>query len=379
MTLMASQVPGDQKYIKPYPVYSHPKQLDLSSVQELPESHAWASSSLEDDFCSQVETVPVIDLSDVNVSELLGNACRSWGVFQVKNHGFPKSLLQEMESLSQKLFSLPMQQKLKAARSIDGFSGYGVAPISSFFPKVMWSEGFTIIGSPLEHARRLWPQDHSTFCDVIEEFEKEMKKLAMNLMWLIFGSLGIKEGDIEWAGPKDGNHNPEGGSAAIQLNSYPACPEPDRAMGLAAHTDSTILTILHQNNTSGLQVHREGTGWVTVPPLPGALVVNAGDLLQILSNGLFPSVLHRAVVNRTRHRFSIAYLYGPPSGVTISPVPKLLDQSHPPLYRPVTWKEYLGVKSKIFDKALNSLRLCSLSPDKTDEELNNDHNLFRIR
>lgn len=188
--------------------------------------------------------------------------------------------------------------------------------------------------------------------DVIDEFEKEMKKLAVNLMWLILGSLGIKEEDMEWAGPRGGL---QGGRAAIQLNSYPACPEPDRAMGLAAHTDSTILTILHQSNTSGLQVLREA-GWVTVPPLPGALVVNAGDLLHILSNGLFPSVFHRAIVNRTRHRISIAYLYGPPTEVKICPLPTLIDQCHPPLYRPVTWSEYLGMKSKIFDKALSSLR-----------------------
>lgn len=100
-------------------------------------------------------------------------------------------------------------------------------------------------------------------------------------------------------------------------------------MGLAAHTDSTLLTILYQNNTSGLQVLREGIGWVTVPPIPGGLVINIGDLLHILSNGLYPSVLHRAVVNRTKHRLSMAYLYGPPSSVKISPLSKLVGPNQP--------------------------------------------------
>lgn len=189
------------------------------------------------------------------------------------------------------------------------------------------------------------------FClsDVIEEYQKEMRRLAGTLMWLMLGSLGMCKGDIKWAGSCD----------ALQLNSYPACPDPDRAMGLAPHTDSTLLTILFQNSTSGLQVLKEGCGWVTVPPIPGALVINVGDLLHILSNGLYPSVLHRAVVNRTQHRLSVAYLYGPPSDVQISPLPKLIDQNNPPLYRPVTWSEYLGTKAKHFDKALSSVRLCA--------------------
>ncbi|KAI8544380.1 hypothetical protein RHMOL_Rhmol08G0292100 [Rhododendron molle] len=343
--------------------FNHHKHLDFNSLKELPESHAWTTSPLDHYPCTDpintttttattTESVPVIDLNDQNALDQVGHACRTWGVFQVSNHGIKTSLLHEVESAGKRLFSLPIQQKLRAARSPDGISGYGVARISSFFPKLMWSEGFTIFGSPAEQARRLWPHGYSNFCDVIEEYEKEMKQLAGRLMWLILGSLGIAQEDVKWAGPK-GDF-----TGAIQLNSYPACPDPDRAMGLAAHTDSTLLTILYQNNTSGLQVLREGSGWATVQPIPGALVVNVGDLLHILSNGLYPSVLHRAVVNRTQHRLSIAYLYGPPANIPISPLPKLVGPTHPPLYRPVTWVEYLGTKAKHFNKALASVRLC---------------------
>lgn len=177
-----------------------------------------------------------------------------------------------------------------------------------------------------------------------------MQKLAGTLMWLLLASLGITHQDLDWADPKPT-------SAVLQLNSYPACPDPDRAMGLAAHTDSTLFTILHQSNTSGLQVFREETGWVNVPPVYGALVVNVGDLLQILSNGLYKSVLHRVVVNRSRHRLSVAYLYGPTKNVKISPLSKLVDNYHPPLYRPVTWSEYLGTKAKHFNKALSLVQI----------------------
>ncbi|XWS19040.1 hypothetical protein CRYUN_Cryun32bG0096800 [Craigia yunnanensis] len=336
----------------------HPQQPDFTSLQELPELYAW--NQRDDDYPSgdsfATESVPIIDLNDPNALQGIGHACKTWGVFQVTSHGIPTTLLDMVEFTSRTLFSLPVHQKLKAARSPDGVSGYGFARISSFFSKLMWSEGFTIVGSPDEHFSQLWPQDYSNYCDVIKEYKEEMKKLAGRLMRLMLGSLGIiAKQDIKWAGTKGDFKE---ASAALQLNYYPACPDPDRAMGLAAHTDSTLLTILYQNSTSGLQVLKEGVGWVTVPPVPGGLVINVGDLMHILSNGSYPSVLHRAMVNRTHHRLSIAYLYGPPSNVKISPHPKLVGPTHPPLYRPVTWNEYLDTKAKHFNKALSSVRVC---------------------
>ncbi|KAL9368627.1 hypothetical protein Peur_039826 [Populus x canadensis] len=358
-----------------HPVHVHQKHIDFTSLQEIPDSHKW--TQIDDEQHPLVdplitESVPVIDLSDPNVLQNIGHACKTWGVLQVTNHGIPTSLLENIESASRSLFSLPIQQKLKAARSPDGVSGYGVARISSFFSKLMWSEGFTIVGSPLEHFRQLWSQDYTKFCDIIEEYKKEMQKLARRLTWLMLGSLGITKKDLKWAGS---TRESKKGSAALQLNYYPACPDPDKAMGLAAHTDSTLLTILYQSNTSGLQVLKEGIGWITVPPIPGGLVVNVGDLLHILSNGLYPSVLHRAVVNRTKHRLSIAFLYGPPSSVEISPLQKLVGPNHPPLYRPVTWNEYLGTKAKYFNKALSSVRICAPLNGLADV---NDHNRVRV-
>lgn len=139
------------------------KYLDLHSVKELPDTHAWASQL--DDGCDGAapEGVPIIDLKQGGAKELIGHACKTWGVFQVINHDIPINLLDEIELAGKSLFSLPMHQKLRAARGPDGVSGYGVARISSFFPKLMWSEGFTIAGSPADHARLLWPHDHHKF------------------------------------------------------------------------------------------------------------------------------------------------------------------------------------------------------------------------
>ncbi|KAH0981133.1 hypothetical protein GBA52_008310 [Prunus armeniaca] len=94
-----------------------------------------------------------------------------------------------------------------------------------------------------------------------------------------------------------------------------------------------------------------------VPPVPGAFVINVVDLIHILSNRLYLPALHRAVVNRTRHRLSIACLYGPPEHSQIAPLSKLVGSSHPLLYPTVIWNEYIVLKVKFNDKTLPSLRL----------------------
>ncbi|XP_078432292.1 gibberellin 3-beta-dioxygenase 1-like [Wolffia australiana] len=334
-------------------MHNHSQFLDLSKLHELPDTHTWPDlhSHFDYDLRSQV---PVVDLESPDLLRRLGSVCETWGVFQITGHGVPHSLLHRLELQVLRLFSLSAQQKLLALRAPDGISGYGQVRISSLYSKLMWSEGFTIAGSPEEHARKLFPHDHLQFCEVIEEYGRQMKLLAGRLMVLMLEALGLSAEEVRWC--KKGFSE---ATSVLQLNSYPACPDPDRAMGLVAHTDSSLFTILHQSQTSGLQVMAPGEGrWVAVPPLPGALVVNVGDLFHIVSNGRCPSVVHRAVVNRTRHRLSVAYLYGPPANAEVAPVgPRAV-------YRAVTWPEYLGIKSKkTFDQALESIKLTPRGDD----------------
>lgn len=160
-------MPSLSEAFRAHPVYHHHKNPDFHSLQELPDSYAWISDD-NNHFASSgdnkgVNTPPVIDLEDVNAATLIGHACKTWGVFQVVNHGVNAGLLRDIEATGKSLFSLPTHRKLMAARSPDGVSGYGLARISSFFPKLMWSEGFTIFGSPLHHFTQLWPHDHAKY------------------------------------------------------------------------------------------------------------------------------------------------------------------------------------------------------------------------
>ncbi|WCJ29719.1 Gibberellin 3-beta-dioxygenase 2 [Euphorbia peplus] len=323
--------------------------IDFKNIQKLPNSHKWTnfnSNSSSNNF-----NIPIISLTHPNAPYLIKQASESWGMFQLINHGIPFNLLHLIQHHTQNLFSLPSDQKLLTARSPDGLSGYGVPRISNFFPKQMWHEGFTIVGSPEQHATQLWPNHHASFCKVTDEYKREMKGVSEKIVGMMFKSMGLSLEDTKWFRP-----NEESSDGVLQLNSYPKCPDPERAMGLAPHTDSSLLTLLYQNDANGLQVLREGIGWVRVYPMRDALVVTIGDLMQIISNGRFKSAQHQALVSSTRHRISTAYFYGPPKNVMISAPLKLIDLEHPLMYRHVSWKEYLDTKAIHFNNTLDFLK-----------------------
>ncbi|KAH0457692.1 hypothetical protein IEQ34_013007 [Dendrobium chrysotoxum] len=336
--------------------------FDLYSAVHVPETHAWPSSYLHDHPIAgdRRASIPVIDISEPDAASIVGGACRSWGVFYATSHGIPADLLHQVESHARRLFSLPLHRKLQTAPRDGSLSGYGRPPLSSFFPKLMWSEGFTLAGhDQLAVTSELCPFDSFSFCEVMEAYRKEMKKLAGKLMRLMLLSLGLDEEEMGQVGPlKELSQAAE----VIQLNSYPTCPEPERAIGMAAHTDSAFLTVLHQSDgAGGLQVLRDqdepgSARWVDVPPRPDTLVVNVGDLFHILSNGRFKNVRHRAVVSRADHRISAAYFIGPPAHIKVGSISKLVDMRLGPIYRPVTWPEYLGIRTRLFDKALDSVK-----------------------
>lgn len=132
-------------------------------------------------------------------------------------------------------------------------------------------------------------------------------------------------------------------------NFYPPCPSPDLTLGTPSHTDISGVTILMQNEVPGLQVLHNDR-WVTVQSIPNTLVINLGDMLQVLTNGKYKSAEHRAVVNGNQERISVPTAYGPSMESFIAPAPELLDSSHPAIYKGCLFGDYVAAVRKGFSK-----------------------------
>ena len=133
------------------------------------------------------------------------------------------------------------------------------------------------------------------------------------------------------------------GTTTLNFNYYPNCPNPELTAGVGRHSDISTITILLQDDSGGLYVRREGSdadSWIHVPPVTDALVINVGDVLQIMSNGLYKSVEHRALPNKNGSRISIPIFVSPGQDALIGPLPQVLETGEKPTYKQVLYSDY---------------------------------------
>lgn len=115
--------------------------------------------------------------------------------------------------------------------------------------------------------------------------------------------------------------------STLRLLHYPSVPgqaasgtEADGSPKLSCspHTDSGILTLLHQDPTGGLEVRNAEGQWVPAPYVKNSIVVNIGDLMAMVSGGRFVATMHRvrapkpvAGSDGTVGRFSVPFFFEP--------------------------------------------------------------------
>lgn len=109
----------------------------------------------------------------------------------------------------------------------------------------------------------------------MEEFATKVASLAQKLAEILAEKLGHNNKSNFF------QENCLHSTCYLRLNRYPPCPIPVEMFGLMPHTDSDFLTILHQDQVGGLQLVKDGK-WIAVKPNPEALIINIGDLFQVI-------------------------------------------------------------------------------------------------
>jgi len=105
------------------------------------------------------------------------------------------------------------------------------------------------------------------------------------------------------------------------------------------HTDAGAFTVLLQDEIGGLQVqYRER--WIEVEPIPGAFVINTGDMMQVWSNDRYRAALHRVAPMTGAARYSLPYFFNPSYDTSYSPLPGSVLEGDRPHYRSINWGEF---------------------------------------
>ncbi|KAK3011296.1 hypothetical protein RJ639_011471 [Escallonia herrerae] len=355
--------------------YGVVQELAQEPISNIPQQYVQENQEpampTDGDGASSLPTMPVVDLNrlierETKDSELerLHTVCKEWGMFQLVNHGVSISLVEKLKSEIKNFYESPLEERTRYKIRPGDFEGYGQTILHSADQKVDWADRFYMMTNPI-HRRKphLMPELPSSFRSslslslslslstrsnthshtlTLESYFSELQKLSMTLFGLMAEALKMDKIEIEGMF--------EDGLQSVRMNYYPPCPQPEQVIGLTPHSDATGITILLQvNGVEGLQVKKDGV-WLPVKFLPDAFVVNLGDIMEILSNGLYNSIEHRATVNSTTERISIAMFFNPKIEAEVGPALSLTNSKNPPLFKRVLQEEYL---KDFFSRKLN--------------------------
>ncbi|KAK4364574.1 hypothetical protein RND71_015932 [Anisodus tanguticus] len=180
----------------------------------------------------------------------------------------------------------------------------------------------------------LWPDGQPEFCDLVHSYAKILSELDEMVRKMIFEKLGLKS---YWDDHKNST------SSALGFFKYRMPKEEDTQVGLPAHTDKLMTSILsqHQIGVSGLQVMKKNGQWLDVEySSPHSFIFLVSDCLTALTNGRLPCPYHRVNMG-DKERYSIGFSTISKEGCIIKVPEELVDEDHPLLYKPFEAVKYL--------------------------------------
>ena len=297
-----------------------------------------------------MDRVPTLDMRRFDgdrtafVAEL-GTAYRRFGFCCFSHHGIPQPRIEAAYADFRRFFALPEAAKRRYAQvgTGRGYVGFKVETArTSDIPDL--KEFFHVgrEGAPPDDPvlrPNVWPAEVAGFRDNALALYAAMEQAGAVVLSAIAEDLGLVPNFFR-------SVTDRGNSILRALHYPPVRPEDLPAVRAEAHEDISLITLLVGATEAGLQVLTRDGAWLPIEAVPGSLVVNVGDMLQRLTNRVYPSTTHR-VVNpgedaASASRYSMPFFLAPNMEYEISPLPGCVASvgvDHYP--EPITAQAYL--------------------------------------
>ncbi len=303
-------------------------------------------SPIDNRTASNSPDVPIIDLAHPSQAQAdaLDAACREHGFFLISGHG-ADDLIERMWAETRRFFDAGSHVWEPLRRTLDAPMGFNDRELTKRKRDHKAVFDYLDPNDESRDAHNKWPSNLDGFREVMAEFHTTFTALTQRTLALLHNALELGEESIQ-------QMTVDGPNSTVRLNHYPIgdpVPEDQRndlaelgETALGYHTDPGLITLLLQDDTGGLQTQRRDETWIDVPPIPGTIVVNLGDAIQVQSNDYWRAAVHRVVPMTSRRRFSIPY-FGNPSRITH--VQPLTEAPGAARYRPFEWREFMTARS----------------------------------
>jgi isopenicillin N synthase-like dioxygenase len=281
-------------------------------------------------------------------ADRLGRSFQEYGFAVIADHGIPDALIGRAEAKSKAFFALPDATKRKyhvaGGGGARGYTPFGIETAKGH--KAHDLKEFYHVGRDLSEGHpfsnhmppNIWPDEVPSFRDTFTELYATFDGTGLRVLKAIARYLGVPESYFEDA-VRDGN-------SVLRMLHYPPQTEPTgEHIRAGAHEDINAITLLLGAEEAGLELLTRDGRWIPVSPKQGQLVINIGDMLQRLTNGVLRSTSHR-VVNpapdrASKARYSMPYFLHFRSDFLIEAMPGTVPAGEQPKWPPITANDYL--------------------------------------
>jgi isopenicillin N synthase-like dioxygenase len=281
-------------------------------------------------------------------ADKIGRSFEEYGFAIIADHGIPDDLIERAEEKAKAFFALPedvkRQYAIAGSGGARGYTPFGIETAKgakSHDLKEFWHVGRDL---PPGHRFRahmpdnVWPDEVPSFRDTFTELYATFDRTGLKILKAIARFLKVDE-DYFADTVRDGN-------SVMRLLHYPPIEgEPGSHVRAGAHEDINTITLLLGAEEAGLELLTRDGRWIPVSPKPGEMVVNIGDMLQRLTNGVLRSTSHRVVnppaERRNRARYSMPFFLHFRSDFLIEALPGTVPAGEEPKWPPITANDYL--------------------------------------